>query len=319
MSDVAITRTEQYLNGIAEGKSVDIEPVTRKELFLAKAAGMDVETPDPVTREEMYLSKISGGSSGGVPINNQDKTITQNGAYTADEGYTGLGTVSVNVARDDQVDVEEQRDALIARSISGDFVSNADTIGVSALSECKSLTNARFPLATKIASQAFRSCTNLVTLDLPNVVHGIGTQGATQAFYYCEKLTKINVPRLTTVYDGMFGSCKKLEKIDLPSVGKIERSGCSSSYLLKTVVLRKENVVGLNNTSAFNDCYYIQGTKNSTHNPEGLKTGYFYVPRALVEEYKAATNWSNFATQFRALEDYTVDGTITGELDESKI
>ena len=30
-------------------------------------------------------------------INNQNKTITRNGAYNADEGYTGLGTVNVNV------------------------------------------------------------------------------------------------------------------------------------------------------------------------------------------------------------------------------
>lgn len=30
-------------------------------------------------------------------INNQDKTITQNGIYSADPGYTGLGTVNVNV------------------------------------------------------------------------------------------------------------------------------------------------------------------------------------------------------------------------------
>lgn len=30
-------------------------------------------------------------------LNNQDKTITQNGEYTADTGYTGLGTVTVNV------------------------------------------------------------------------------------------------------------------------------------------------------------------------------------------------------------------------------
>lgn len=37
------------------------------------------------------------GSGGGEPINNQDKTITTNGSYTADEGYTGLGTVTVNV------------------------------------------------------------------------------------------------------------------------------------------------------------------------------------------------------------------------------
>lgn len=39
----------------------------------------------------------------------------------------------------------------------------------------------------------------------------------------------------------------------------------------------------------------------------------------LVDTYKADTNWSTYAAQFRALEDYTVDGTITGELDESKI
>ena len=32
-----------------------------------------------------------------TPINNQNKTITQNGAYTADQGYTGWGTVDVNV------------------------------------------------------------------------------------------------------------------------------------------------------------------------------------------------------------------------------
>lgn len=38
---------------------------------------------------------VVGG--GGEPINNQDKTIIANGSYTADEGYTGLGTVTVNV------------------------------------------------------------------------------------------------------------------------------------------------------------------------------------------------------------------------------
>lgn len=33
----------------------------------------------------------------GSQINNQNKTITSNGEYTADQGYTGLGTVTVNV------------------------------------------------------------------------------------------------------------------------------------------------------------------------------------------------------------------------------
>lgn len=34
---------------------------------------------------------------GGVAINNQDKTITENGSYSADNGYTGLGVVTVEV------------------------------------------------------------------------------------------------------------------------------------------------------------------------------------------------------------------------------
>ena len=34
----------------------------------------------------------------GETINNQNKTITENGTYTADEGYTGLGEVVVDVA-----------------------------------------------------------------------------------------------------------------------------------------------------------------------------------------------------------------------------
>ena len=38
------------------------------------------------------IVNVQGGT-----INNQDKTITQNGSYTADSGYTGLGTVTVNV------------------------------------------------------------------------------------------------------------------------------------------------------------------------------------------------------------------------------
>lgn len=38
------------------------------------------------------IVNVQGGT-----INNQDKTITQNGTYTADQGYTGLGTVDVNV------------------------------------------------------------------------------------------------------------------------------------------------------------------------------------------------------------------------------
>ena len=53
----AVTRAEKIMTG------ENIKPITRKEMFLAKAAGQDVATPEPITREEMFLSKIQGGGS----------------------------------------------------------------------------------------------------------------------------------------------------------------------------------------------------------------------------------------------------------------
>ena len=77
---------------------------------------------------------------------------------------------------------------------------------------------------------------------------------------------------------------------------------------LKSLILRNPNAVcTLSNKNAFNNSSILNGT------------GYIYVPSALIEQYKVATNWSTYASQFRALESYTVDGTITGELDEAKI
>lgn len=40
-----------------------MEPITRKEKFLAKAGGQNIELPNPVTREEMFLAAIGGGGN----------------------------------------------------------------------------------------------------------------------------------------------------------------------------------------------------------------------------------------------------------------
>lgn len=64
----AITREEKLLAGIA------IEPITREEMFLAKLAGQDVQTPEPITRKEMLLSKAieNGGAGGGEYVNGNE-------------------------------------------------------------------------------------------------------------------------------------------------------------------------------------------------------------------------------------------------------
>ena len=48
-----------------------LTPITREEQFLAKAGGMDVQTPNPISRRELFLQKIidnmGGQGSGGNP------------------------------------------------------------------------------------------------------------------------------------------------------------------------------------------------------------------------------------------------------------
>lgn len=63
---------------------MELNPVTRKETFLAAAGGQDVTTPTPVTREEMFLDAIAkgGGSSGGgvlyVTVSQGEMALTKN-------------------------------------------------------------------------------------------------------------------------------------------------------------------------------------------------------------------------------------------------
>lgn len=41
-----------------------MNPITRKEMFLAAAGGQNVEIPTPVTREEFFLDEIAKGGGG---------------------------------------------------------------------------------------------------------------------------------------------------------------------------------------------------------------------------------------------------------------
>jgi hypothetical protein len=105
-----------------------------------------------------------------------------------------------------------------------------------------------------------------------------------------------------------FHYCKRLASAIFPAATKIGNLAFYACAELKTLVLRKsDSICTLASYTALNDTPIRSGT------------GYIYVPSSLIETYKTAPQWSTYAAQFRALEDYTVDGTITGDLDPNKI
>lgn len=186
---------------------------------------------------------------------------------------------------------------------------NAEMLDGHSCEGCTSLTSVYLPSATKLNGENFCNCTALTSVYVPNVTY-IGKSGGTDGynvFANCDSLVNIVLPKVESVPVATFQHCEVLERIDLPVATKIENS-FRYSFNLNTLILRNETIVC---TLTTNLCLTDSKIKRGT--------GYIYVPRALIEDYKVATNWSTYATQFRALEDYTVDGTTTGELDETKI
>lgn len=174
----------------------------------------------------------------------------------------------------------------------------------SGFSNCTSLETVDFPLATQIPS--FSSCSNLKNVNLPEAT----SCADASSFSRCTSLKRIVLPKVTALNAYTFQNDTALKFVDLPVCTQINPSSSyfytfKSCSALKALILRSPTVCAMGNANNFDSSGIHYGT------------GYVYVPSALVDTYK--TSWSTFASQIRALEDYTVDGTITGELDETKI
>lgn len=193
---------------------------------------------------------------------------------------------------------------------------------IDAFADCTALKHVSLPKYTGLqgGSRMFCRCSALTddSFDIPNLIHTNGWD-----FWDCTGLTKIpyesqldyvgdycfrncliqsaNLPNVTGIGAASFQDCKSLVRVD---VGVKQRKtlrretfkGCSA---LETCILRADVFLPMDQTSAF------EGT------PIESGTGYIYVPSALVDQYKAATNWTVYADQIRAIEDFS---EITGGL-----
>ena len=217
-----------------------------------------------------------------------------------------------------------------------EFINTVDVIGDNALCDQiiqRTITEYKDDVLTSLSSYAFSGCTSLRTVDLPNV-----TSVPTDLFKGLSSLEKASLSKLTKMSESMFYGCTKLTEVILPCVTNISFYGfynCSSLRILDFPVVTSMGYNEAWSYPPFAGCYKLVAlilrntnsicemkvsspfSNSSITSTSG--NGYIYVPRVLIEDYKADSNWSKYATRIRPLEDYTVDGTTTGAFDETKI
>ncbi len=157
--------------------------------------------------------------------------------------------------------------------------SKLESIGISAFSDCHSLSIEIPNSVTSIGSSAFYNCVGLTSIEIPNSVTSIG-EGA---FISCDNLQSVTFGeniQLTRIDDSTFRDCKSLTSIEIPhGVEYIGRSAFEFCSLLERVYL-PSTLKGISGDSdfyeyaAFYACYrltevYYLGTL------EGWSKGHF--------------------------------------------
>ena len=175
-----------------------------------------------------------------------------------------------------------------------DFVNTVDTVGEQALvdsilSRTISGTFADNMIYT-LKKYCFKKCTSLEIVNLPNVM-SMGYE----CFCDCTALKEVylGLIEILTSDDSPFRKCDSLEKVDLgENLASIIGNPFSNCTNLAALIIRRTDGIPTLVSSGFS------GTKIASG------TGYIYVPSAIVDSYKTAENWSTYADQFRAIEDY---------------
>ena len=121
------------------------------------------------------------------------------------------------------------------------------------------------------------------------------------AFRWCSGLTSVNLPSVVTIEDSAFAWCSGLKTVDLASVESIG-GAFGWCYALATIIIRNPTKV----------CSLSGGFDANC--PLGKGAGQIYAPTAFLDVYRSETNWSAYADQFLALEEWTDDGTVYGNL-----
>ena len=158
--------------------------------------------------------------------------------------------------------------------------------------DCTNLQTVNLPNLTNAGrlDNTFYNCTNLQTVNLPNLTNA--TLGS-DVFESCVSLQTIEL-KISNVYGGnIFRNCTSLTQVKAP-LASIDSSCFSNCSALRKLILpQTDKITTLESSTAFKDTFLDK---------DGVTNG-IYVPSALLNEYRNATNWVTLANHIHALND----------------
>lgn len=181
------------------------------------------------------------------------------------------------------------------------------SIGKDVFSNCSGLTSCNIPSGvTTIGDNAFEYCRSLTSIVIPDSVTSIGYY----AFDGCSGLTSCTIGSgVTSFSTGAFENCTSLTSINIPngvtSIGYYLFYGCTS--LTSVTIGSSVTEIG---DDAFCDCSSLTRVTCLATTPPALSrydvfkntnNCPIYVPAESVDTYKAASNWSSYASRIQAI------------------
>jgi hypothetical protein len=254
---------------------------------------------------DAFINKLNSMRGLDENGNNADNAVVSGRVHTPQISYTAFSAIEefrltypgLEITYDEVLPCISHQ--LVMRTLSGEYENDRVTKTSDYMfSELNGLTGLSLP---ELLAVPYRMIVNspVKSLNIPKVTE---LKATSLMAFSGERLI---LPSVVKTNGQSLCWCGNLKIIDFHQVCTIGEAPWQCKKLV-ALILRGDGISTLSN-----------GDFNNT--PIASGTGYIYVPRARVDSYKSATRWSTWASQFRALEDYTVDGTIMGELDESKI
>ena len=175
------------------------------------------------------------------------------------------------------------------------------SIGYEAFSYCSKLESVTLSEnLTSIGGDTFYNCTSLINIYIPNSVTSIGSS----AFSGCSALSEVSIGSgVKTIGSGAFNNCTSLISVVIPdNVTTIDENAFELCMGLESVEIGTS--ITKINAAAFRYCYALENIKCKATTPPTIAEDTFfglginpviYVPMAVVDDYKAATYWSDLA------------------------